>query len=61
MQVAIFSRGLVFLCTNLCKVLRPKLCLDPRAPGGELRDVLGDVVRGCASSLLGSYIHQELI
>ena len=29
MQTAIFSRGSVFLCTNLCKVLWSKLCLDP--------------------------------
>ena len=61
MHVAIFSRGPVFLCTNLCKVLWSKLCLDPRAPGGELRNVLGNVVRWCVSSLLGSYVHQELI
>ena len=37
------------------------LCLDPHVPGNELRDALGNVVRQCASSLLGSYIHQELI
>ena len=37
------------------------LCLYPRVPSNELRDVLGNVVRQCASSLLGSYIHQELI
>ena len=29
LQTAIFSRGPVFLCTNLCKVLWSKLCLDP--------------------------------
>ena len=31
----------VFLCTNLCKVLWSKLCLDPRVPGNALRDVWG--------------------
>ena len=41
MQVAIFSRGPVFLCTNLCKVLWSKLCLDPHAPGNALCDVWG--------------------
>ena len=30
-------------------------------PSNELCNVLGNVVRWCASSLLGSYIHQELI
>ena len=38
-----------------------KLCLDPHVPGGQLHDVLGNIVRWCASSLLGSYVHQELI
>ena len=37
------------------------LCLDPRVPSNELRDVLGNVVRWCVSSLLGSYVHRELI
>ena len=44
-----------------CAVLWSKLCLDPRVPGDELRNALGNVVRWCASSLLGSYVHQELI
>ena len=48
-------------CTKLCKVPLSKLCLDPRVPGDELRDALGNVVRWCASSLLESYVHQELI
>ena len=61
MQATIVFRGPVSLCTNLCKVLQSKLCLDPRVPGGELCDVLGNVVRGCVNFLLGSYIHQELI
>ena len=47
--------------SNLCTVLLSKLCPDPCVPGNELRDALGNVVRRCASSLLGSYIHQELI
>ena len=38
-----------------------KLCLDPHVPGGELHDALRNVVRQCMSSLLGSYVHQELI
>ena len=37
------------------------LCLDPCVPSNELRDVLGNIVRWCVSSLLGSYVHQELI
>ena len=37
------------------------LSLDPRVPGNELRDALENIVRWCTSSLLGSYIHQELI
>ena len=46
----------------LCTVLLSNLCLDPRVPDDdELRDALGNVVRWCVSSLLGSYIHQELI
>ena len=36
------------------------LCLDPRVPSNELHDALGNV-RQCASSLLGSYVHQGLI
>ena len=47
--------------SNLCKVLWSKLCLDPHVPGNELRDALGNVVRWCASSLLGSYVHEELV
>ena len=57
---------------NLCEVriLHPQvmqgtfvsnLCLDPCVPCNELPDALGNVVSRCASSLLGSYIHQELI
>ena len=46
---------------QLCEGPLSKLCLDNRVPGNELRDVLGNVVRWYASSLLGSYIHQELI
>ena len=45
----------------LTYVLWSKLCLDPRVPGNELHDALGNIVRWCTSSLLGSYIHQELI
>ena len=41
MQVAIFFRGPVFLCTNLHKVLWSKLCLDPCTPGNALHDVWG--------------------
>ena len=37
------------------------LCLDPRVPSHELHDALENVVRRCTSSLLGSYVHQELI
>ena len=34
-------QSLVSFCTNLCKVLWSKLCLDPRVPGNALRNVLG--------------------
>ena len=66
MQTAVYARSYFlqrsgFPLHQLCKVLWSKLCLDPHAPGGELRDVLGNVVRQCANSLLGSYVHQELI
>ena len=37
------------------------LCLDPRVPRNELHNALGNVVSRCASSLLRSYVHQELI
>ena len=47
--------------SNLCRGLWSKLYLDPHVPGNELRDALGNVVRRCVSSLLGSYVHQELI
>ena len=57
----LFMQRSGFLCTNSCKVLWSKLCLDPHVPGNALPDVLGNIVRWCASSLLGSYIHQELI
>ena len=47
--------------STVCTVLLSKLCLDPHVPSNELHDALGNVVRWCASSLLGSYVHQELI
>ena len=33
----------------------------PAVMHSKLHNVLGNIVRGCASSLLGSYVHQELI
>ena len=61
---------MVLLMPCEVQILRPQvmqgtfvsnLCLDPHAPCNELHDALGNVVSRCMSSLLGSYIHQELI
>ena len=54
-------RGAVSSTELMRGTIFSNLCLDPRVPSNELRDALGNVVRWCASSLLGSYIHQELI